>query len=98
VRAIALTDFGSTCTRLSLVDPEAGRLLSWSEAPTSIGTDLMDGYAEPLDAALREDGRRGLDRGRGDLDQAAIGQAVSLRSGDSKWIQKTPRKRTGGNA
>jgi uncharacterized protein (TIGR01319 family) len=52
VRAVALADFGSTYTKLSLVDPDEGRLLSRGEAPTSIATDLMDGYAEALEAAL----------------------------------------------
>src|SRR4051794_3249473 len=49
--AIALADFGSTYTKLSLVDPEEGRLLARAEAPTTIGTDLMDGYADALEAA-----------------------------------------------
>lgn len=49
--AVALADFGSTYTKLSLVDPEEGRLLARAEAPTSIGTDLMDGYASALAAA-----------------------------------------------
>jgi uncharacterized protein (TIGR01319 family) len=51
VRAIALADFGSTYTKLALVEPGEGRLLARAEAPTSIGTDLMDGYAEALAAA-----------------------------------------------
>ncbi len=51
MRAIALADFGSTYTKLSLVTPEEGRLLARAEAPTSIGTDLMDGYATALEAA-----------------------------------------------
>jgi len=51
VRAIALADFGSTYTKLSLVDPDEGLLLARAQAPTSIGTDLMDGYAEALSAA-----------------------------------------------
>jgi len=54
VRAIALADFGSTYTKLSLVDPEEGRLLSRAEAPTRIATDLIDGYAEALETALGE--------------------------------------------
>lgn len=49
--AVALADFGSTYTKLSLVDPEEGRLLARAEAPTSIGTDLMEGYASALEAA-----------------------------------------------
>jgi len=51
--AIALADFGSTYTKLSLVDPEEGRLLARAEAPTSVGTDLMEGYAAALAAARR---------------------------------------------
>src|SRR3954453_13487657 len=54
--AIALADFGSTYTKLSLVDPEEGRLLARAEAPTSIDTDLMEGYAAALDAAERAAG------------------------------------------
>jgi uncharacterized protein (TIGR01319 family) len=54
--AIALADFGSTYTKLSLVDPEEGRLLGRAEAPTSIGTDLMEGYAAALEAAQRAAG------------------------------------------
>lgn len=51
MRAVALADFGSTYTKLSLVEPDEGRLLARAEAPTSIGTDLMDGYAAALAAA-----------------------------------------------
>jgi uncharacterized protein (TIGR01319 family) len=58
VRAVALADFGSTYTKLSLVDPEEGRLLARAEAPTSIGTDLMDGYSAALEAARRGAGGR----------------------------------------
>lgn len=51
MRALALADFGSTYTKLSLVEPGDGRLLARAEAPTSIGTDLMEGYAAALGAA-----------------------------------------------
>jgi len=54
--AVALADFGSTYTKLSLVDPEEGRLLARAEAPTSIGTDLMEGYGAALEAAKRAAG------------------------------------------
>jgi uncharacterized protein (TIGR01319 family) len=54
--AVALADFGSTYTKLSLVDPGEGRLLARAEAPTSIGTDLMEGYAAALEAAKRAAG------------------------------------------
>ena len=48
---VALADFGSTYTKVRLVDPDEGRLLARAEAPTSIGTDLMEGYAAALKAA-----------------------------------------------
>ena len=56
MRAIALADFGSTYTKLSLVDPEEGRMLARAQAPTSIGTDLMDGYAAALEMAEKDAG------------------------------------------
>ncbi|HET7455031.1 MAG TPA: glutamate mutase L [Solirubrobacterales bacterium] len=56
--AVALADFGSTYTKLSLVDPAEGRLLAHAEAPTSIGSDLMEGYAAALEAARRAAGGR----------------------------------------
>lgn len=54
--AVALVDFGSTYTKVSLVEPGEGRLLARAEAPTSIGTDLMDGYSAALDAARQSAG------------------------------------------
>ncbi|HET7510815.1 MAG TPA: glutamate mutase L [Solirubrobacterales bacterium] len=48
---VALADFGSTYTKVRLVDREEGRLLSRAEAPTSIGTDLIDGYGAALELA-----------------------------------------------
>lgn len=50
---VALADFGSTYTKVSLVEPEAGRLLARAEAPTSIGTDLMEGYGAALESAKK---------------------------------------------
>ncbi|HET7417706.1 MAG TPA: glutamate mutase L [Solirubrobacterales bacterium] len=46
--AVALADFGSTYTKLSLVDPVEGRLLARAEAPTTIESDLMEGFEEAL--------------------------------------------------
>jgi uncharacterized protein (TIGR01319 family) len=54
--SIALADFGSTYTKVRLVDSGEGRLLGRAEAPTSIGTDLMEGYATALAAAERSAG------------------------------------------
>ena len=49
----ALADFGSTYTKVSLVEREEGRLLARAEAPTSIATDLLEGYAAALATAVR---------------------------------------------
>jgi len=57
VSVVALADFGSTFTKVRLVDAGEGRLLGRAEAPTSIGTDLMDGYAAALRAATESAGR-----------------------------------------
>jgi uncharacterized protein (TIGR01319 family) len=51
VSVAVLADFGSTFTKVALVDEADGRLLARAEAPTTIGTDLMDGYADALRAA-----------------------------------------------
>lgn len=51
MRAIALADFGSTYTKVSLVEPKEARLLARAQAPTSIDSDLMEGYSEALAAA-----------------------------------------------
>jgi len=51
---LATADFGSTYTKVRLVEREGGRLLAAAQAPTTIGTDLMEGYAEALGAARAE--------------------------------------------
>jgi len=56
VSVVALADFGSTYTKVRLVDPAEGRLLAQAEAPTSIATDLMDGYSTALAAATKSAG------------------------------------------
>lgn len=50
---LALADFGSTYTKVALVDRERRRLVARAEAPTTIASDVMDGYAVAL-AAARE--------------------------------------------
>lgn len=66
---VALADFGSTYTKVRLVDPAEGRLLARAEAPTSIGTDLMDGYASALEVAKAAAGTTNID------DQLAVSSA-----------------------
>jgi uncharacterized protein (TIGR01319 family) len=82
--AVALADFGSTYTKLSLVDPEQGRLLARAEAPTSVETDLMDGYAAALEAARAAGGAVEIDEALaassagGGLRVAAVGLVADL--------------------
>jgi uncharacterized protein (TIGR01319 family) len=85
VRAVALADFGSTYTKLSLVEPEEGRLLARAEAPTSIGSDLMDGYAAALAAAksnarepVEVDEELAVSSAGGGLRVAAVGLVADL--------------------
>jgi uncharacterized protein (TIGR01319 family) len=56
VGVVALADFGSTYTKVRLVDPAEGRLLARAERPTTIGSDLIEGYASALEAARRSAG------------------------------------------
>lgn len=49
---VALADFGSTYTKVRLVDPAQGELLARAEVPTTVASDLMEGYAAALDAAV----------------------------------------------
>jgi uncharacterized protein (TIGR01319 family) len=85
VGVVALADFGSTYTKVCLVDPGEGRLLARAEAPTTIGTDLMDGYAAALEAAKRSAGpavaideRLAVSSAGGGLKVAAVGLVEDL--------------------
>jgi uncharacterized protein (TIGR01319 family) len=46
-----LTDFGSTYTKVTLVDLESGGLVAHAQAPTTVTTDVMDGFSRALDQA-----------------------------------------------
>ncbi len=50
-------DFGSTFTKASLVDLRAGRIVARAEHPTTIDTDLLDGYDACLAELTRADPR-----------------------------------------
>ena len=54
VNAIALVDFGSTFTKLTITEAGTGRLLAAAQAPTTVETDVMEGYRDALDRALRQ--------------------------------------------
>ncbi|WP_432477394.1 glutamate mutase L [Nocardioides sp. GXQ0305] len=56
-QAVVCVDFGSTFTKASLVDLAAGRIVASADHPTTIGTDVLDGYAACLDALAAQDGR-----------------------------------------
>lgn len=81
---VALADFGSTYTKVSLVDAGEGRLLARAEAPTSIATDLMEGYAAALEAARAAVGGPAIERelavssAGGGLRVAAVGLIEDL--------------------
>jgi uncharacterized protein (TIGR01319 family) len=85
VSVAVLADFGSTFTKVALVDEADGRLLARAEAPTTVGTDLMDGYAEALKAARAGLGSRNeygtelaASSAGGGLRVAAIGLVADL--------------------
>lgn len=82
---VALADFGSTYTKVRLVDCEEGRLLARAEAPTSFGTDLMDGYRVALGDARAQLGSApnleaelAVSSAGGGLRVAAIGLVADL--------------------
>ena len=47
----ALTDFGSTFTKVALVETPTGRLLATAQTPTTVQTDVMLGYRSALESA-----------------------------------------------
>lgn len=82
---IALADFGSTYTKVRLVESEEGRLVARAEAPTTVGTDLMEGYGAALEAALgaagepvRIEERLAVSSAGGGLRVAAVGLVPEL--------------------
>lgn len=82
---VALADFGSTFTKVRLVDPVEGRLLARAEHPTTIGSDLMEGYAAALEAARRSlgtavaiDEQLAVSSAGGGLKVAAVGLVEDL--------------------
>lgn len=49
-QAVLLADFGSTYTKLTAVEAESGRLLGTAQHPTTISTDVLQGYDAARDA------------------------------------------------
>lgn len=54
MRATVLADFGSTYTKVTVVDSANGDLLAHAEFPTTLTSDVMDGYEVALERALRD--------------------------------------------
>lgn len=83
--AVALTDFGSTYTKVRLVDRDEAVVLARAEAATTIGTDLIEGYATALAAAQAQlpapvaiDDALAVSSAGGGLRVAAIGLVADL--------------------
>jgi uncharacterized protein (TIGR01319 family) len=57
VSAVVCVDFGSTFTKASLVDLDAGRIVAAAEHRTTIDTDVLDGYDVCLAVLAERDGR-----------------------------------------
>ncbi len=53
--SLALVDFGSTFTKATLVDPDGGAVLGHGQAPTTVGSDLIEGLGLALADARQED-------------------------------------------
>ena len=49
---VALADFGSTFTKLTLVEAGSGRRVAFAAAPTTVESDVMEGYGRALETAL----------------------------------------------
>jgi uncharacterized protein (TIGR01319 family) len=54
---VICVDFGSTFTKTSLVGLDEGRILAAAEHPTTIETDVLDGYDSCLAALVAQDPR-----------------------------------------
>ena len=55
--AVVCVDFGSTFTKAVLVDLAEGRITAQASHPTTIGTDVLEGYAACLAALTEQDAR-----------------------------------------
>ena len=52
MRVIVLADFGSTFTKVTIVEEITGTLLSTAQSPTTVLSDVMEGYQAALEVAL----------------------------------------------
>ena len=56
-RVAVCADFGSTFTKALLVDLDRGQVLGTASRPTTIGTDVLEGYGACLTDLAVVDGR-----------------------------------------
>ena len=59
---IALADFGSTFTKVTLVEAGSGLLLGSAQHPTTVATDVMEGFARACRLAQQQAGVAVVDR------------------------------------
>jgi uncharacterized protein (TIGR01319 family) len=85
ITAAVLTDFGSTYTKVTLVDAASGRLVARAQAPTTVARDVMDGFDRALGEAVRAAGpdvslgpRAAASSAGGGLRIAAVGLVSDL--------------------
>lgn len=58
---IALADFGSTFTKVTLVEAGSGVLLGSAQHPTTVATDVMEGFERACGSAQQQAGVAGVD-------------------------------------
>lgn len=80
----SLTDFGSTFTKVALVDSDSGALLAAAQHPTTVSTDVFDGFSRARAAALSAaqltcvDGALAASSAAGGLRMLAVGLVEDL--------------------
>ncbi len=86
MKATVLADFGSTFTKVTLVETSTARLLGQAQAPSTSTTDVIRGYHQALSIASARAGnpelglRRAASSAGGGLRVAAIGLVEDLTS------------------
>lgn len=91
MNVLALTDFGSTFTKVTLVEDGSGKLLARSQTPTTVDTDVMEGYFVALEKAERKlsnpfnlVGELAASSAGGGLNMAAVGLVEGLTASAGK--------------
>ena len=85
--SVALADFGSTFTKLALVDEDTGELLGIAQHPTTVASDVMEGLEAARREALTQAGLTCADRtlaassAAGGLRMVAVGLVDDLTAG-----------------